>query len=90
MQHGKVETTGRNVGGLIGYMQAYNTVNAGYIQNNYAIVQNSFATGEVIGTVNTAGLIGNAYRQSTCNDSNQNAYLQITNCYAIGKVTATR
>ena len=41
---GKVETTGKNVGGLVGYMHAYNKTTAGYIQNSYAIIQNSFAT----------------------------------------------
>ena len=44
MQHGKVETTGNNAGGLIGYMHAYNRINAAYIHYSYSILQNSFAT----------------------------------------------
>ena len=44
MQHGKVETTGSNVGGLVGYMHSYNRATAGYTHYNYAIIQNSFAT----------------------------------------------
>ena len=46
--------------------------------------------GEVIGKANVGGLIGYGYRQCTYNHSYQNAYLEITNSYAIGKVTATR
>ena len=44
MQHGKVETTGKNAGGLVGYMHAYNRIAAGYYHYSYVVVQNSFAT----------------------------------------------
>lgn len=38
-------------------MQAYNITNAGYIHGNYAIIQNSFETGDVNGSANVGGLI---------------------------------
>lgn len=46
-------------------------------------------TGQVIGNTNVGALIGYGYRQCTYNSSPQNAYLQITNTYAIGNVTST-
>lgn len=44
MQSGKVETTGNNSGGLIGYMHSYNRIAAGYYHYSYSIVEDSFAT----------------------------------------------
>ena len=44
MQAGKVETTGSNAGGLIGYMHSYNRIAAGYYHYSYAIVEDSFST----------------------------------------------
>lgn len=45
--------------------------------------------GEVTGTKNIGGLVGDIYRQSTYNTTNQMSYIQITNCYGVGKVTGT-
>ena len=45
--------------------------------------------GESIGNTNVGALIGYVYRQCAYNDGNQNCYLQITNTYAIGKVTSS-
>ena len=44
MQAGKVETTGSNAGGLIGYMHSCNRIAAGYYHYSYAIVEDSFST----------------------------------------------
>ncbi|MNT90284.1 hypothetical protein D3C72_2311580 [compost metagenome] len=44
MLPGKVQSTGNNVGGLVGYMYAYNMTNNSYYHNTYVIVENSFAT----------------------------------------------
>ena len=65
-------------------------MNNAYINYNYEKVENSFASGEVNGATNVGGLIGYAYRQCTISHSYQQAYIDVTNCYAIGKVTSTR
>ena len=45
MQLGKVTATGNNIGGLVGYSFVNNTqTNGAYLQNCYAIIENSFAT----------------------------------------------
>ena len=46
--------------------------------------------GEVTGGANVGGLIGYANRQCTISHPYQQAYIDVTNSYAIGKVTSTR
>ncbi|MNT54018.1 hypothetical protein D3C72_1911480 [compost metagenome] len=57
IQHGKVSSTGDNVGGLIGNVHAYNLTTSSYIQYSYVIIQNSYAKGEVSGGSNVGGLV---------------------------------
>lgn len=44
MLTGNVESSGNNVGGLIGYAHPYNKTNTSYSQYNYSEIEDSFAS----------------------------------------------